>query len=83
MTGKPGCAVGVCISTQCMMDAQLCEFLSFQAINIILTAIPIIIEVQFQGFQRFSSSKLVLKAAGSRFAALNYFGIGSTKRMYV
>ncbi len=42
------------------------------------TAILIIIESQFQAFQRFSSSKLVLKTVDSRFAALNYYGNGST-----
>ncbi len=41
------------------------------------TAIPIIIEGQFQGFQRFSSSKLVLQTVESCFAALNYSGNGS------
>jgi hypothetical protein len=38
------------------------------------TAILIIIEGQFQVFQRFSSSKLVLKTVGSRCMALNYYG---------
>jgi hypothetical protein len=42
-----------------------------------LTAIPIIIEGRFQVFQRFSSSKLVLKTVESCFAALNYYGNGS------
>ncbi len=42
------------------------------------TAIPIIIEGRFQVFQRFSSSKLVLKTVESCFAALNYYGNGST-----
>jgi hypothetical protein len=41
------------------------------------TAIPIIIEGQFQVFQRFSSSKLVLKTVESCFVALNYYGNGS------
>ncbi len=41
------------------------------------TAIPIIIEGQFQDFQRFSRSKLVLKAVESCFVALNYCGNGS------
>jgi hypothetical protein len=41
------------------------------------TAIPIIIEGQFQAFQRFSSSKLVLKTVESCFVALNYYGNGS------
>jgi hypothetical protein len=44
------------------------------------TAIPIIIEGRFQVFQRFSSSKLVLKTVESCFAALNYYGNGSTRR---
>ncbi len=43
------------------------------------TAIPIIIEGQFQIFQRFSRSKLVLKAVESCFMALNYYGNGSTR----
>jgi hypothetical protein len=43
-----------------------------------LTAIPIIIEGQFQAFQRFSSSKLVLKTVENRSTALNYYGIAST-----
>jgi hypothetical protein len=42
------------------------------------TAIPIIIEGQFQVFQRFSSSKLVLEAVESCFVALNYYGNQST-----
>ncbi len=42
------------------------------------TAIPIIIEGLFQAFQRFSSSKLVLKTVESCFVALNYYGNGST-----
>jgi hypothetical protein len=42
------------------------------------TAIPIIIEGRFQVFQRFSSSKLVLKTVESCFVALNYYGNGST-----
>jgi hypothetical protein len=46
----------------------------------VCTAIPIIIEGQFQVFQRFSKSKLVLKAVESCFVALNYYGNGS---MYV
>jgi hypothetical protein len=41
------------------------------------TAIPIIIEGRFQVSQRFSSSKLVLKAVESCFVALNYYGNGS------
>ena len=43
----------------------------------IYTAIPIIFEGQFQVFQRFSSSKLVLKAVESCFVALNYCGNGN------
>ncbi len=42
------------------------------------TAIPIIIEGSFQVFQRFSSSKLVLKTVESCFVALNYYGNGSS-----
>jgi hypothetical protein len=41
------------------------------------TAILIIIEGQLQVFQRFSSSKLVLKAVESCFVALNYYENGS------
>ncbi len=41
------------------------------------TAIPIIIEGQFQVFQRFSCSKLVLKTVESCFVAFNYYGNGS------
>jgi hypothetical protein len=37
-----------------------------------------IIEGQFQVFQRFSSSKLVLKTVESCFSALNYYENGST-----
>ncbi len=48
-----------------------------QAVGVEYTAIPIIIEGQFQAFQRFSSSKLVLKTVESCFAALNYYGNGS------
>ncbi len=43
------------------------------------SAILIIIEGQFQVFQRFSGSKLVLNTVESRFAALNYYEIGSTQ----
>jgi hypothetical protein len=42
------------------------------------TAILIMTEGQFQIFQRFPSSNLVLKAVESRFAALNYYENGST-----
>ena len=42
------------------------------------TAIPIIIEGQFQVFQRFSSSKLVLETVESCFVALNYYEKGSS-----
>ncbi len=48
--------------------------------NVLGTAILIIIEGQFQAFQRFSSSNLVLKIVESCFAALNYCENGS---MYV
>jgi hypothetical protein len=41
------------------------------------TAILIIIEGQLQVFQRFSSSKLVLKTVESCFMALNHYGNGS------
>jgi hypothetical protein len=51
-------------------------YLSY-AQNKIHTAILIIIKGQFQVFQRFSSSKLVLKTVESRFAALNYYENGS------
>ncbi len=42
------------------------------------TAILMIFEGQFQVFQRFSSSKLVLKTVESCFAGLNYYENGST-----
>ncbi len=45
---------------------------------ILHTAILIIIEGQFQAFQRVSSSKLVLKTVESCFVALNYYENGST-----
>jgi hypothetical protein len=45
------------------------------------TAILIIIEGLLQVLQRFSSSKLVLKTVGSRFAALNYYENGSTDKI--
>jgi hypothetical protein len=41
------------------------------------TAILIILEGQFQVFQRFSSGKLVLKTVESCFVALNYYENGS------
>jgi hypothetical protein len=41
------------------------------------TAISIIIDGRFQVFQRFSSSKLVLKTVESCFVALNCYGDGS------
>jgi hypothetical protein len=48
-----------------------------QTTDKVSTAIPIIIEGQFQVFQLFSSSKLVLEAVESCFVALNYYGKGS------
>ena len=42
------------------------------------TAFLIILEGQFQVFQRFSSSKLVLETVESCFMALNYHENGST-----
>jgi hypothetical protein len=42
-----------------------------------VSVLPIIIEGQFQVFQRFSSSELVLKAVESCFVALDYYGNGS------
>jgi hypothetical protein len=47
------------------------------ASHTVCTAIPIIIEGRFQVFQRFSSSKLVLKTVESCFMALNCYGNGS------
>jgi hypothetical protein len=43
----------------------------------IVTPIPIIIEGLLQVFQRFASSKLVLRAIGSRFVALHDHENGS------
>jgi hypothetical protein len=43
------------------------------------TAILMIIEGQFQAFQQFSSSKLVLKSVESCFVALNYYENGSKR----
>ena len=45
------------------------------------TALLIIIEGQFQAFQRFSSSKLALKAVVSCFVALDYYENGSSTSM--
>jgi hypothetical protein len=42
------------------------------------TAILIIIEGQFQVFQRISSSKVVLRTVESRYEALNYYENSST-----
>ncbi len=47
-----------------------------------ITAIPIIIEGRFQVFQRFSRSKLVLKAVESCFVAHNYYGNGITAHVH-
>jgi hypothetical protein len=60
----------------------LCHFYSSAnrhtlGIGLADAAILIIIEGQFQAFQRFSSSKLVLKAVESRFTALNYYENGN------
>jgi hypothetical protein len=44
------------------------------------TAIPIIFEGWFQVFQRFFSSKLVLKTVKSRFVALIYYENGSATK---
>ncbi len=46
-------------------------------VHLSCTTIPIIIEDQFQVFQRFSSSKLVLQTVESCFVALTYYGNGS------
>jgi hypothetical protein len=40
------------------------------------TAFLMIFEGQFQVFQRFSSSRLVLKTVRSRFTAIKYYAIG-------
>jgi hypothetical protein len=47
------------------------------------TAILIVIEGQFHAFQRFSSSKLVLKTVESRLAALNYYENGSNYKRHL
>ncbi len=46
-------------------------------ISLTPTAILIITEGQFQAFQQFSSSKLVLKAVESFLVAINYYKNGS------
>ena len=51
--------------------------------GLVCTAFFIIIEGQFQMFQRFSGSKLSLKAVSSRFVALNYYEKGSTASEYM
>ena len=50
--------------------------------KVMTTAILITMEGLFQVFQRFSSSKLVLKTVGSRFAALNCYEHGSRTIYY-
>jgi hypothetical protein len=55
---------------------------SFMCVLHDATAILIIIDCQFQAFQRFSSSKLVLKTVESCFAALNYYQNGSIRYMF-
>ena len=55
----------------------VCWVKSKVAIINVHTAILIIIESQFQVFQRFSSGKLVLKTVESCFVALNYHENGS------
>ena len=52
-------------------------------VQIVHTAILIIIEVQFQVIHRFSSGKLVLTAVENCFVAFNYYENGSTVRLYV
>jgi hypothetical protein len=47
------------------------------------TAILIIIEGQFQAFQRFSGSKLLLQTVGSHFAAFNYYENGSMHALHI
>ncbi len=50
--------------------------------KVMTTAILNTMEGLFQVFQRFSSSKLVLKTVGSRFAALNCYEHGSRTSYY-
>ncbi len=56
---------------------RLWNLLRESSMGLVHSAILIIIERQLQDFQRFSSSKLVLKTIESRFAALNYYENGS------
>ncbi len=67
----------VCITCMCESNTEImCIYVFWFAGWSSVTAILIIIEGQVQVFQRFSSSKLVLKAVGSRFEALNYYENG-------
>ncbi len=76
------CILEVCICIHFMyVCMHICMHTAY--LWVIYTAIPIIIEGQFQVFQRFSSSELVLKAVESCFVALDYYGNGSMLYIYM
>jgi hypothetical protein len=52
---------------------EMCDYVHMTLIISLSTAILIIIEGQFQVFQRFPSSKPVLKTVESCFVALTYY----------
>jgi hypothetical protein len=64
----------ICVSHPCACMCMVCKNKTCREAP---TAILIIIEGQFQVFQRFSSSKLVLRTVDSRFTALNHYENGS------
>ncbi len=66
------------ISSNALFHISIAFIFICTAICSINTAILILTECQFHVFQRFMSSKLVLKTVESCFVALNYYEDGST-----
>jgi hypothetical protein len=67
-----------CVHVGMYTFMYVCAHILFETVP---TAILIIIGGLFQIFQRFSTSKLVLKTVKSRVAALNYYANGSIRRI--
>jgi hypothetical protein len=67
------CQIALCFCLRFFLGL-LCDPL---AVSSAITAILIISEGRYQAFQRFSSSKLVLKTVASCFSALHYYENGS------
>jgi hypothetical protein len=70
----------ISIYTFVQADFIVGEWMCFMCV---FTCTAILIIIEFQVFQRFSSSKLVLKIVESCFLALNYYENGSTMHVRV